>query len=169
MASEFAWTEDAIACLRAFWRDGHSTAAIGRRMGISKNAVVGKAHRLDLPPRPSPIRGKSADGTPRPPAPKRTRGPTLPAPCPAADAPPPAPVRTKLPPSPPAPARPAKPAPSRPAPRHPCCWPIGHPGAPGFRFCDADALPRKPYCAEHAGTAYVAPEAAASIRRGGAG
>ena len=29
---------------------------IGRRMGISKNAVVGKAHRLNLPARPSPIR-----------------------------------------------------------------------------------------------------------------
>jgi len=29
---------------------------IGRHLGVSKNAVVGKAHRLDLPGRPSPIR-----------------------------------------------------------------------------------------------------------------
>ncbi len=42
MASDMDWTEEAIARLGAFWRDGHSTAEIGRRMGISKNAVVGK-------------------------------------------------------------------------------------------------------------------------------
>jgi GcrA cell cycle regulator len=49
------WTQEAIERLRAFWRDGLSTAEIGRRMGISKNAVVGKAHRLNLATRPSPI------------------------------------------------------------------------------------------------------------------
>lgn len=45
-----------------------------------------------------------------------------------------------------------------------CCWPIGEPSeiAPaicarmrGFRTCDAPAQPRRPYCAEHAGAAYV--------------
>ena len=48
------WNEDAIAKLRALWAEGLSTAEIGRRMGVSKNAVVGKAHRLNLPSRPSP-------------------------------------------------------------------------------------------------------------------
>ncbi|MFO0184726.1 MAG: GcrA family cell cycle regulator, partial [Alphaproteobacteria bacterium] len=41
------WTQEAIERLRAFWAEGLSTAEIGRRMGISKNAVVGKAHRLN--------------------------------------------------------------------------------------------------------------------------
>ena len=51
--------------LRVLWAEGHSTSEIGRRMGITKNAVVGKAHRLDLPARPSPIRGR-VPGAPRP-------------------------------------------------------------------------------------------------------
>ena len=50
------WNEETIARLRALWAEGLSTAEIGRRMGISKNAVVGKAHRLNLPARASPIR-----------------------------------------------------------------------------------------------------------------
>ena len=37
----------------------------------------------------------------------------------------------------------------------PCCWPIGHPGTFGFRFCEAAALIGKPYCPEHAELAYV--------------
>ncbi|QYU68227.1 hypothetical protein J4558_25925 [Leptolyngbya sp. 15MV] len=40
------WSVEAIERLKALWAEGHSTAEIGRRMGISKNAVVGKAHRL---------------------------------------------------------------------------------------------------------------------------
>ena len=62
--SEFEWTDDTIRELRQLWSEGHSTAEIGRRMGVTKNAVVGKAHRLDLPARPSPIR---TGGSPRPP------------------------------------------------------------------------------------------------------
>lgn len=36
-----------------------------------------------------------------------------------------------------------------------CCWPIGEPGQPGFRFCTSAALTGKPYCTEHAAVAYV--------------
>jgi GcrA cell cycle regulator len=32
---------------------------------------------------------------------------------------------------------------------------MGEPGTPGFRFCGCDAMPAKPYCAEHAAIAYV--------------
>ena len=49
------WDLDAICLLTALWHEGHSTAEIGRRLGISKNAVCGKAHRIDLPSRPSPL------------------------------------------------------------------------------------------------------------------
>ncbi len=50
------WTDETIARLKELWAEGLSTAEIGRRLSITKNAVVGKAHRLSLPPRPSPIR-----------------------------------------------------------------------------------------------------------------
>ena len=73
------WNEEAIARLRALWDEGHSTAEIGRRMSVSKNAVVGKAHRLNLPARPSPIRrDASGNGQARPAVPRRVTGPTLP-------------------------------------------------------------------------------------------
>jgi GcrA cell cycle regulator len=48
------WNESDVATLRAEWATGASTAEIGRRMGISKNAVVGKARRLRLPAREAP-------------------------------------------------------------------------------------------------------------------
>jgi len=52
------WPDETIARLRALWEEGLSENEIGRRLGKSKNAVVGKVHRLDPPvtPRPSPIK-----------------------------------------------------------------------------------------------------------------
>ena len=55
-ASLMEWSEEAIARLRVLWDEGHSTAEIGRRLGCSKNAVISKSHRIDLPARPSPVR-----------------------------------------------------------------------------------------------------------------
>ena len=59
-----AWTEAQIDQLKELWGEGLSTSEIGRKLGVTKNAVVGKAHRLGLPPRPSPI--KRATGAKRP-------------------------------------------------------------------------------------------------------
>lgn len=50
------WNQERIDALGALWTEGLSTAEIGRRLGVSKNAVVGKAHRLSLTPRPSPVK-----------------------------------------------------------------------------------------------------------------
>jgi GcrA cell cycle regulator len=36
------------------WAEGLATAEMGRRMGLTKNAIVGRVHRLQLPPRPRP-------------------------------------------------------------------------------------------------------------------
>lgn len=49
------WPLSDDARLTELWAAGHSTIAIGDIMGRSKNAVVGRAHRLKLPARPSPI------------------------------------------------------------------------------------------------------------------
>ena len=165
------WTEEKIAELRILWAEGLSTAEIGRRINVSKNAVVGKAHRLDLPARPSPIRRDGPRLSSRPPAPRRVTGPTLPplattltpglvpsAPLGAAPL-----ARAVL----PAVARQPAPEPAAnkpPAPRSvggyiprpmACCWPIGEPGTKSFSFCEAEAVPGKPYCPEHAQIAYV--------------
>ena len=157
------WNEETITRLRALWAEGLSTAEIGHRMGVSKNAVVGKAHRLNLPARPSPIR-RDGNAAPRPPTPRRVVGPTLP-PLAAASMPlPPDPPRAtyqnnpepRAEPAPRAAARPAPaPAPSRYYRPAVCCWPIGEPGTKTFRFCDAEAAGGKPYCTDHAALAYV--------------
>ena len=160
------WNDETIGRLRNFWSEGHSTAEIGRRLGVSKNAVVGKAHRLELSPRPSPIRREAAGVAPPAEAVvvKRLVGPTLPALAsepavyPAAAAVGLSPLRDR-PPEPRAPA--AAPVPmlravaSRTSRTVPCCWPIGEPGTKTFRFCDADAVTGKPYCGAHAQVAYV--------------
>ncbi len=148
------WNEEAIGRLRTLWAEGHSTAEIGRRMAVSKNAVVGKAHRLGLVARPSPIRREGAPSAARPPSPRRAVGPTLP-PLPGAQAAPPPAALPERPMVAPMPAVPVRVAPTRSTRSSACCWPIGEPGTPSFRFCDGDALAGKPYCAEHAQLAYV--------------
>jgi len=151
------WTQEAIDRLRALWAEGLSTAEIGRRMGVSKNAVVGKAHRLNLPPRPSPIRREATPRTTTP-RPARTAAPRpAPAPRPAA-------LMAPRPPAMAAPRPPqtavVRPFPSG-APRafgtRACCWPLGEPGTAEFRFCGCEAIPGKPYCPDHAALAYVKP------------
>ncbi len=141
------WNEDTIARIRALWDEGLSTAEIGRRMGVTKNAVVGKAHRLNLPARPSPIQRTAGEKKPRRSAPRRITGPTLPALHSAASSP--------------LPFRPAvvlRPVTSQPRPAGrvtSCCWPLGEPGKPDFRFCGDPTMPAKPYCEEHVALAYV--------------
>lgn len=140
------WPEQTISRLRILWTEGHSTAEIGRRLGLSKNSVVGKAHRLDLEARPSPIKGRVTRGLAPPSIPRlKVTLPPLPS-----DAPLPV-VRPRLMAPPPPP-----PAPIQFRPRTaPCCWPMGHPKDNSFRFCDGPALRGKPYCGEHSKIAYI--------------
>ncbi len=58
------WTPERIAEITRLWDEGLTTAEIGKMVGVSKNAVVGKAHRLGLPARPSPIRRNNGSSTP---------------------------------------------------------------------------------------------------------
>ncbi len=149
------WTEAVLLRLRSLWAEGHSTAEIGRRLGISKNAVVGKAHRLSLPARPSPITRRSCARQPRPVRSQRVTLPAIGAPVAAAlvTAHPAANVAVQ-----PVEAIPIN-TPRTPSPRAgrvtECCWPVGQPGQSGFRFCSEPSEPSKPYCAEHCRCAYV--------------
>lgn len=49
------WTPERIALLGTLWREGMTIRTIGRTLGITHNAVVGKVHRLGLPNRVSPF------------------------------------------------------------------------------------------------------------------
>jgi GcrA cell cycle regulator len=137
--------------LRDLWEEGVPTAEIGRRIGKSKNAVIGKARRLCLTARPSPIKPPGRLRVPR-----AYKVKTLPAlACLAPEPkPPPKPILASR--------RGAQKKPPPPPPPMPsygriceCCWPIGEPGASDFRFCDAPSARGKPYCAAHCAQAYA--------------
>lgn len=162
------WTNDAIEQLRNLWADGHSATQIGARLGVSKNTVIGKAHRLKLPGRASPIRCRvpgeqGAKQLGRLPAPK------------LADMKPPADCRGVVPGQ--AACAPvtleeskSNPVggPPRAVVRQLCCWPVGQPGSRNFRFCDAIAMAGKPYCKEHAALAYQPKQAKAGPKQASA-
>lgn len=126
-----SWTDERIDNLRAMWEKGLTASQIAEELGgVSRNAVIGKAHRLGLKSRPSPV--KSADKTKvakAPAAPKDVAAP----PTPTASAAPAAPVRA-------APPRPvAAPAP-RPEPKSAAPAPAAPVAASG----DGTEAPPKP-------------------------
>ena len=59
MELKMSWNNDNVSRLRDLWDQGLPTAQIGKLLGFTKNAVVGKAHRIGLERRPSPIRRTS--------------------------------------------------------------------------------------------------------------
>ena len=87
-----SWTEERIERLKAMWTEGATASQIADELGgVSRNAVIGKAHRLGLEARPSPV--KPGEEKERP-APAATAAPAAkptpaarPAPRPAAAAP----------------------------------------------------------------------------------
>ena len=51
------WTDTRVAGLRKLWDEGHTASVIAKKLGVvSRDAVIGKAHRLGLASRPSPIK-----------------------------------------------------------------------------------------------------------------
>ena len=52
-----AWTDEKVETLTKLWREGKSASEISVLLGdVTRNAVIGKAHRLGLASRPSPIK-----------------------------------------------------------------------------------------------------------------
>ena len=155
------WTEERIEVLTKLWAEGLSASQIAAELGggASRNAVLGKAHRLGL------VRHET-EGQSTPRSPKPPRPPSLPA---AAD--PLMPQAQAL-----APQTVDQPPASQPAGTTPaqavvvprsagvtimelreamCRFPLGDPTTPEFRFCGAQASTGLPYCAHHAQIAYV--------------
>jgi GcrA cell cycle regulator len=123
-----SWTDERIEKLTKMWEGGATASQIAEELGgVSRNAVIGKAHRLGLKARPSPVKAnekpaeKVADkAEAAPPAPKPAKPVAPPPPpvearpaAPRPAAPTPAPVEARTAPVAP-PARPAAPAPAAP-------------------------------------------------------
>lgn len=151
------WTPEKIQLLQEQWEAGLSITQIGKNLGMTRNAVVGKAHRMGLNKRPSPIlRGEnSALSAPRlaPQAPRKKL---------ADAAPKTAQARSEKPAAPSGPSRnglaqvAAALSAAIPVSKTATCkWPIGDPRKPDFHFCEAPALEGKPYCAQHCALAFT--------------
>lgn len=165
-----SWTDERIATLKKMWKDGKSAAEIAKTLGkgVTRNAVIGKAHRMGLSGRPSPIKDKEESAAPAPVAKKemaRKSAPPPPAAKSAKDVKKSAPLAGPV-------RNPAQKMPSEPRPVYKdvippgggvalldltermCKWPIGDPRAPDFTFCGRDIRTGTPYCHEHASVAY---------------
>ncbi len=150
------WTEERVAELKKLWAEGHSASQIAKRLGsVTRNAVIGKVHRLGLSGRATPSRPVKRPprlARPKPqPMPRQgnvrgavaVREATQPAPLPE--------VETNIEPQ-----------------RLPngdmvtvltvkdsmCKWPIGDPAEATFGFCGHATQENSPYCAEHARVAF---------------
>ena len=123
-----AWTEERLEKLRKLWNDGLSISQIGEALGVSRNAIAGKAHRMALPKRPSPI-SKTATEVKKPVKPKPPAEPVN------------LPLRLQL--------------RNLSWSRSKCCWPTGDPKKSGFEFCGKPIVPGKPYCRDHCQEAYT--------------
>ena len=77
-----AWTEERIKLLEKLWKEGLTASQIAAQLGdgVTRNAVIGKAHRLGLASRPSPLKTEGAKPKPvrkKPPPPEEQERITL--------------------------------------------------------------------------------------------
>ena len=87
-----SWTDERIDTLRRMWEAGQTASQIAEELGgVSRNAVIGKAHRLGLQARPSPVKPNETEAKAAPapkPAPAPAPEPKVAAPRPVPVAPP---------------------------------------------------------------------------------
>ena len=177
-----SWTDERVEKLKMMWGEGQSASQIAKALGgVTRNAVIGKVHRLGLSNRATGA--KSAAAAPAAEAKPAKAAPKA-APAAAAPAPKPEPA--------PAPAAPTKPViqsstmrrePPPPTPamvedaqrtaealaaiqkkakkldlleltERTCKWPIGDPATDDFYFCGLPCAPGKPYCEAHVAVAF---------------
>jgi GcrA cell cycle regulator len=156
------WTEERLKLLRELFDQGLTASMIAARIHVSRNAVIGKVHRLGLdrrglPPRPKATQKAARSAKPAPARPKVNGFAAVNAVRRA--------ERLK--------ASPGLPEHSEPDPiahdnvvpmsqrlsllelnEATCHWPIGDPSNPEFFFCGGKALAGLPYCAGHCRRAF---------------
>lgn len=157
-----SWTDERIELLRKLWEKGLTASQIAEQLGdnISRNAVIGKAHRLGLKSRPSPVKpGENGNDAPQVATPVvESRAATPAEPIAESHKSVVAAAAAS------APTRTATPTAGSKSDKTTlldlsdkvCKWPIGHPGEPDFHFCGKPAQPGFPYCGEHCAVAYQA-------------
>jgi GcrA cell cycle regulator len=180
-----SWNDERVELLKKMWSEGQSASQIAKELGnVTRNAVIGKVHRLGLSNRAGAVPVKPAEkveAAPARPAPKVAET-AVPAPEPRAEkaapqqqaAQPQVPARPKIVPA----GQPLPPQPSaneispealasvreveKKAKRitlmelteRTCKWPIGDPATDDFWFCGLAVQPGKPYCDAHVGVAF---------------
>ena len=86
-----SWTDERIDQLKSMWTKGMTASQIAEELGgVSRNAVIGKAHRLGLQSRPSPVKASDGEDAParKPAAPRVKAATAAPAAAPVPKAPP---------------------------------------------------------------------------------
>lgn len=130
-----SWTDDRVNLLKQLWGEGKTAAEIAKELGegVTRNAVIGKAHRLKLSSRMSPIqqnnkpkRQKTEQRAPRAPKKSNRNIPVFKG------------KELKL----------------HELKDRMCRWPNGDPQEPGFSFCGCPTVEGLPYCRTHAEIAY---------------
>ncbi len=150
-----SWTDDRVSLLTKLWGEGHTAAEIAEKLGgVTRNAVIGKAHRLKLSNRVSPIQqNKTAASLPKPANKNEARKAEAPQKLKS--------VALKR-------SNSNNEVYKEPVMRKEdlysladlmprmCRWPCGDPRDDDFGFCGDSAMAGLPYCAAHAKVAYQA-------------
>ena len=153
-----SWTEERVSTLKKLWAEGHSASQIAKQLGgVTRNAVIGKVHRLGLSGRATPSRPVKRPPRLARPKPRMMPDGTVKTPVPAIpERPVASPVEDRpaaLAPLPPLALADGEPATILTLRDSMCKWPIGDPADPKFAFCGRKA-DCGPYCAEHAKVAF---------------
>ncbi len=175
-----SWTDERVEILKKMWGEGQSASQIAKELGgVTRNAVIGKVHRLGLSNRA----GSGGTAKAEPKAKPAAKAEAKPKSAPKAD------VQTEEQPEPPKPVLPIRkqiiPA-GQPLPPQPsaneispealakvseiekkakrltlmeltertCKWPVGDPATDDFWFCGLPVKAGKPYCEAHVGVAF---------------
>ena len=132
-----SWTDERVDLLKKMWTEGQSASQIAKELGgVTRNAVIGKVHRLGLSGRATPTRSD------RPPISARRK----PAPKPVMIEPE-EPIEEEI-------LDDGEWATVLTLNERMCKWPIGHPGTEKFHFCGRAAQAGTPYCEAHSRVAY---------------
>ena len=127
MKNKNTWDNLKLKKLEDLWKQGLPISKIGEILGVSRNSVAGKAHRMGLPKRTSPISSAKKENLS---GEKINQTSDLDIP-----------LKIKL--------REVQWS------RVKCCWPEGDPKQNNFKFCGEDIFPGRPYCDKHSLLAYT--------------
>lgn len=144
-----SWTDERVALLKRLWGEGKTAAEIAKLIGgVTRNAVIGKAHRLKLSGRVSPIQENGSKASPVSRAPRKTTEPRTrkvttrdiiaPIAMPKIEADICIGAGVQL----------------VDLKESMCRWPVGDPKEEGFKFCGAKSAEGMTYCDHHCRAAY---------------